>query len=92
MEFILEFIIECILELFVEGGMEVGSNKKISKYIRYPILFLLVIFFLGVISLILFIGISIFEESALCSVIIISVAFIILIEVIVKFIKIYNKR
>lgn len=92
MEFILEFIIECILEIFVEGGMEVGSNKKISKYIRYPILFLLVIFFLGVISLMLFVGISIFKESALCSVIIISVAFIILIEVIVKFIKIYNKR
>lgn len=92
MEFILEFIFECILEIFVEGGMEVGSNKKISKYIRYPILFLLVIFFLGVISLILFIGISIFKESTLCSVIIISVAFIILIEVIVKFIKIYNKR
>lgn len=92
MECILEFILECILEIFVEGGMEVSSNKKISKYIRYPVLLFMLLLFLGVIFLMMFVGICIFKDSALCSVIIISLALLILIETIVKFKKIYNKK
>ena len=41
----MEFIIECILELLLEGSIEVLPNKKISKWIRYPLAIFVILFF-----------------------------------------------
>ncbi len=44
----MEFLVELIGEVFFEGITEIIKNKKISKWIRYPILFVMsfVYFFL----------------------------------------------
>lgn len=94
MELIFEFIFELIAEVLVDGGIEVSTNKKISKWIRYPILFILISLFLAVEFLVFFVGISIFEKSALGSILIIFVGIILFIGVIFRFRKLYieNKK
>ena len=32
----MDFIIELVMELLLEGSIEISSNKKVSKWIRYP--------------------------------------------------------
>lgn len=90
----MELIFELIAEVLVDGGIEVGTNKKISKWIRYPILFILISLFLAVTFLVIFVGISIFEKSALGSILIIFVGIILFIGVIFRFRKLYieNKK
>lgn len=90
----MEFIFELIAEVLVDGGIEVGTNKKISKWIRYPILFILISLCLAVTFLVIFVGISIFEKSALGSILIIFVGIILFIGVIFRFRKLYieNKK
>lgn len=48
---------EILFELLFEGSFEIVKNRKISKWIRYPLFFLFAIFFLLIIFLIGFIGI-----------------------------------
>ena len=88
----MEFIFELIAELILEGSIEISSNKKISKWIRYPLIFLIVLFFLTVIGLILFLGICLFNKNILGSLFIIAIGIIFLILSIVKFRKIYIKK
>lgn len=88
----MELIFEFICELLLEGSIEISSNKKISKWIRYPLIFLIVIFFLSVIGLILFLGIILFNKNVIGSLFIISVGVVLLILSIIKFRKIYIKK
>lgn len=85
----MEFIVELVLELFVEGGIEVSSNKKISKWIRYPILALLILFFSVVIFGIIILGIVMLSESILAGIILITLGLFFLVMSIHKFRKRY---
>lgn len=56
MEFILEFIFDLVLEI--------AKDKKIKKWIRYPLAFVLFLFIIAVIGTIFFVGIMfIFDEE-----------------------------
>ena len=85
----MEFVFELILELFLESGIEVSKNKKVSKWIRYPALALVVLFFVTVLALIFFVGIMIFPENILAGIFIIGVGIIMLVGTILKFRKMY---
>ncbi|MGL5381329.1 MAG: hypothetical protein ACRDBA_15565 [Clostridium sp.] len=52
------FLFEFILELLFEGATIASSNKKLSKYIRYPLICLLSFFFIIVCGGILFLGVK----------------------------------
>jgi len=52
----MELLLEIIFELIVDGSEEVAKNRKISKWIRYPIVFLMSLFIIAVIGLLTFIG------------------------------------
>ncbi len=52
----MELLLEIIFELIVEGSAEVAKNKKISKWIRYPIVVLIFLFIITIIGLLTFIG------------------------------------
>lgn len=41
----MDFILEFLLELVVEGGMEASGNRKLSRWIRYPLMILTILFF-----------------------------------------------
>lgn len=85
----MEFLIELVLDLFVEGGIEVSSNKKISKWIRYPIIALLILFFSVVILGMIILGIVLLRESLLGGTLIILIGLVFLIMFIYKFRKKY---
>lgn len=85
----MDFIIELVFDLLLEGSMEVSSNKKISKWIRYPILALLILFFATVIFGIIVVGVLILPKSILGGIFMILIGLIMLIMSIIKFRKKY---
>lgn len=85
----MEFVFELILELFLEGGMEISKNKKISKWIRYPVLALVVLFFVTVLALIFLVGIMMFSTNIPVSLFVIGVGLIMLVGTILKFRRMY---
>ncbi len=44
----MEFFLELVGELLLEGCLAVGSNKKNSKWVRYPLLAVVYLFYLAV--------------------------------------------
>ncbi len=54
----MELLLEIIFELIVEGSAEVAKNRKISKWIRYPIVVLISLFIIAIIGLLTFIGVA----------------------------------
>lgn len=85
----MEYIIEFILELILEGSIEISKNRKVSKYIRYPLIILIVLFFATVIGLILFLGLFILKENIIAGIIILLIGLFMLISAIIKFRKTY---
>ena len=60
----MEFILEFIFDLVLESSMEIAKDKKIKKWIRYPLAFVLFLFIIAVIGTIFFVGIMfIFDEE-----------------------------
>lgn len=87
----MDVFMEIVLELLVEGGIEVASNKKISNWVRYPVTFLILLFYLIIILGIIMIGILVFKNSILGGLFIISIGLALLILSIIKFSKSYIK-
>ncbi len=60
----MELLLEIIFDLIVEGSAEVVKNRKISKWIRYPIVVLISLFIIAIMGLLAFIGFAlIFKED-----------------------------
>ena len=53
----MDFILEILFDLALESGAEVANNKKIKKWIRYPLVFLISLFILSVIFTLFIVGI-----------------------------------
>lgn len=70
----MDFIIEFIVELFIEGSVEIGTDKRISKFIRYPLLILVLLFYIAIIGIIVFVGIGILAENIILGIIMILIA------------------
>lgn len=92
----MDLVIKFILELLLEGGMEVSSNKKVSKWIRYPILAIILLFFASVIFGIMIVGFSMFSESLLAGIFMIVVGLFLLGASIYnfrkKYLEVVNKK
>jgi len=86
----MELIIEFVLELLIEGTIELLPNKKVPGWIRYPLAFLVMLLFVGVIALFFLCGISAFKENILLRIFFIVIGIIMLIGAIKKFNKIKN--
>ena len=59
----MEFLIDLIGEIIVEGLFELATNKKINKFIRYPLLALFIMLYLGMMLLLILLGISYYKEN-----------------------------
>ena len=88
----MEFIIELILELLLEGSIEVSSNKRVSKWIRYPLIIFIVTIFLAVILLILYLGLSLLNDWILAGIFFLIISIVMVISAIIKFKKLYIER
>lgn len=89
----MEYVIELILELVLEGSIEASKNNGIPKYIRYPLIGLITLFFISIIVVIFFTGILLLKDNVLAGIIIICIGIFMLISCIIKFRKTYlNKK
>jgi len=85
----LDILIEFLFELIFEGTIEIRQNRKISKWLRYPLILIIIIFFSLIILLIIYLGLSLLKENILLGFLIIIVAIILLIGSIIKFKNVY---
>lgn len=88
----MEWITEFLFELLLEGSMEISTNQKVSKWIRYPFICLIVLFFASVIILLFVVGISLWNKSKLASLFVIAVSIILLVGSVLKLRKLYGIR
>lgn len=92
MDIFLECVVELVLDILVEGGKEVGMNKRVSKWIRYPILAVLTLLYTACILFLLIFGILMLPENAAAAVFFLAVGIFILAGTAVKLRKTYRKR
>lgn len=59
----MELLIESISELIIDGIILIIKNKKISKFIRYPLALLLILIYILVIALMLFLAFDLSKEN-----------------------------
>lgn len=88
----MDILFEIVFDLLFEGSLEIASDKKISKWIRYPLIVLLIFLFTVVIVSLFVLGIYIFEDSIVMSIILIVCSLLMLIGSIIKFKNIYIER
>ncbi len=87
---IIEFIIEFIMEIVVEGSSEIIENKKISKWVRYPLIAIVVLVGLGIIGFFIYLSLTIMEDSLIGGLIILGISLLLLGCMIYKCIKMYK--
>jgi len=88
----LDFIFEFLIELIMEGVVEVSENKKISNWIRYPLILLILLFCSVIILGIFIVGIVSIKENIILSVILIALSIFMLVAGILKFKEIYIEK
>lgn len=85
----MEYVIEFILELALESGIYASKNTKLPKYIRYPLIILISLFFIFVIGVVFFTGILLLKDKLYLGIFILIIGVFMLVSVIIKFKKIY---
>ena len=88
----MDFIIEFVIELLLEESIEISSNKKVSKWIRYPLILFIVTIFMGIILLIFYLGFSLLNKNMLVAILILIIGVFMLISAIIKFKKLYIEK
>ena len=88
----MDFIIELVLELFFELGVDASKSRKTPKFIRYILVTIISLFFISVIGLILFMGLTIMKENMLGGFLIFLFGIFMLITSIIKFRKTYLNK
>ncbi len=85
----MDFLFELLFELIAEGTVELSKSVKVPKYIRYPLVGLIVLFFVAVIGIVLFAGLVFLKQHVLLGICMIALALLMLIMGILKFKKTY---
>jgi len=88
----MDFIFELLFELIAEGTVELSKSVKVPKFIRYPLIAIVILFFVGVIGLMVFAGLAAFQENVILGIALIAIALLILVMGIVKFRITYLKK
>ena len=87
----MEYVIEFILDLLVDGTIEILPNKKVPKWIRYPLGIFVGLFMFAVIIGIFVLGILIFGESLIAGILMLALGFVLLVCAIYKTVKIIRQ-
>ena len=88
----MELLIELLFDLILDRSIEISKNKKISKWIRYPIIFLIILIFTVVLLGLFILGITLINKNIYVSLLIIILSIILTILGIIKFKKIYLEK
>ena len=87
-----EFIIELILELIMEGSVSICKSKKVSKWIRYPLIFLVSLIGLGIVGIVLVAAFAVMDDSIIGGLAILAIAIFFLVCMIHEIVKTYNEK
>lgn len=85
----MDFIIELVLELLFDGMMEASKSNKVPKFIRYPLIIIIVLFFLLIIGFIFIASILAIKESIVAGLLLIIIDLFLLVGSIAKVRKEY---
>lgn len=85
-------ILEIIFELILDGSLEISKNKKVSKWIRYPAIALISLFFMAVIFILIYITLISIEENTLLSIFFGALTIFFIVMSYIKFKKEYLSR
>lgn len=85
----MDILFELFLELIVDGVIETSGNKKLSRWIRYPLIALVVLFFGAVIALIFYLALGLSSDEPVASVIFSLMGLFLLVGTVLKFRKQY---
>ncbi len=88
----MDFLFELLFELIAEGTFALSKSIKVPKYIRYPLIGIIVLFCIAVIGIVLITGLISLEQNLLLGFLFIALAIFMLVMGIVKFKKTYLKR
>lgn len=88
----MEYLMEFLLELLLEGSVEVSSNKKIPKIVRYPLIIFIILFFAFIISVLFIAGIMALKKNIWGGLFILLVGLLLLIASILGFKKVYLEK
>lgn len=88
----MDFVFELISELFLEGIIGIASNSKINNGIRYPIITIVILFFIAVIFGLIYLGAISLTNSLIGGIFIILLALALLSARIYKFIQFYSRK
>lgn len=72
-------IMEFIFEIVFEGILELATNKKVSKWLRYPFIALLIGGYIAIIILILFLAFNIIQDNILTSLLLFFIGIILIV-------------
>ncbi|OUP46382.1 hypothetical protein [Pseudoflavonifractor sp. An187] len=85
----MDIVLEFFLELIVDGGIEASGNKKLSRWIRYPLIALVVLFFGAVIAMMFYLAFGLSSNEPVASVAFSSLGVFLLVGTLLKFRKLY---
>lgn len=88
----MDFIIELLVELLLDGSFELSKTKKTPSWLRYPLIIIVMLIFLGSAAIILITGYLGLKDIPILGIIILLLGFTYIIVCIKKFKHIYIKR
>ncbi len=88
----MEFIIELLAELLLEGTFELSQTKKTPKWLRYPLIGIVLFIFLGVTAIIFITGFLALKEMPIVGIILLIAGIFFVIYCLRHFKNIYVKR
>jgi len=88
----MDLLFELLMDLIAEGTVALSKSVKVPKWIRYPLIGLIVLFCVAVIGVILITGWLALKESTLLGSILLALGIFLLVMGIVKFRKTYLTR
>ncbi len=92
MDLIIEIIIEFIAEIFIDNTDNIIKNKKISKWIRYPVIFITILLCVLITVVPIILGIVLLNKNIIASIIFITIGIIFLIGIIYKIKKVIKEK
>ncbi len=88
----MDFIIELIFEFLFDGMIETSKSNKVPKFIRYPLIVIILLFFVLVIGFIFIVSILAFKESIIAGILLIIIDLFLFVGSIYKFRKEYFSK
>ncbi len=88
----MDFIIELIFEFLFGGMIETSKSNKVPKFIRYPLIVIILLFFVLVFGFIFIVSILAFKESIIAGILLIIIDLFLFVGSIYKFRKEYFSK